>query len=258
MLLVSLALVSTAWLAAAPQDCDDVGSWSATCQTVNTGSSIEIGADYTAPGTSGGGSGSGGGDRGPGRGPQVDQPVAGADEECNPVVGCRGNYEVWMLPEVTLADLASFTPARPSIAGEPDGVAVVGMPANFVAAATEQQIAGELFDLPVVVRFTPTQYVFHYGDGSSRTTTTGGATWPALGQAQFTATATSHAYGARGTYGAAVTVRYAASVDFGTGAWRNVPGFVEATAGGYSVRVVEVRTALVDRTCLEDPGGPGC
>ena len=248
-----VATLSLAGAASSAQDpCDGSNYWGG-CTVGNTGSSIEIGAGTTVPGGSGGGS-----DRGSGRGPQLDLPLPGADEECNPVVGCRGNYEVWMLPEVTLADLASFTPARPSITGEPDGVAVVGMPANFVAAATEQHIAGELFGLPVVVRFTPAQYVFHYGDGAGRTSTTGGATWPALGQAQFTPTATSHAYGERGTYGAAVTVRYAASVDFGTGAWRDVPGFVEATAGGYGVRVVEVHTALVDRTCLEDPTGPGC
>lgn len=54
-----------------------------------------------------------------------------------------------------------------------------------------------------------------------------------------------------------VTVQYAAAVDFGTG-WRPVPGYVSATTSGYDVRVVEVKTALVDRTCLENPTGPGC
>ncbi len=54
-----------------------------------------------------------------------------------------------------------------------------------------------------------------------------------------------------------VTVQYVPSVDFG-GGWRTVPGFVSASATGYDVRVVEVRTALVDRTCAEDPSGPGC
>jgi hypothetical protein len=53
-------------------------------------------------------------------------------------------------------------------------------------------------------------------------------------------------------------VQYAASVDFGTGSWRPVAGLVSATAGGYDVRVVEVRTALVDKTCAENPAGPGC
>ena len=62
----------------------------------------------------------------------------------------------------------------------------------------------------------------------------------------------------RGTYPVSVTVQYAASVDFGSGTWRPVTGYVTATSGGYDVRVVEARTALVDETCVENPGGPGC
>jgi len=221
---------------------------------------VEVGADYTAGGGHGGGGNSGGGGgrdnsdgaAAPGAGQPAPAPV------CNPVVGCRGGYEVWTPPEVTLSDLASFTPAGPTFTAEPDGVAVRGMPANFVASASEQHLSGELFGQPVVVRFVPAAFLFDYGDGTSRTAPTGGATWPALGQAQFTPTATSHAYGERGTYAASVTVRYSASVDFGSGSWREVAGFVESTTGGYGVRVVEVRTALVDRTCLEDPTGPGC
>ncbi|MCR2811470.1 hypothetical protein [Microbacterium sp. zg.Y1084] len=165
---------------------------------------------------------------------------------------------MWTPPEVTISDLASFTPARPSFSGEPAGIAVRGMAANFVASATEQQLTGELFDLPVTVRFVPASFVFDYGDGTVRATRSGGASWPQLGQAQFTQTPTSHAYAQRGTYTASVTVRYAAAVDFGTGTWREVPGFVDATTGGYDVRVVEVLTALVDRTCIENPAGPGC
>ncbi|MCR2800669.1 hypothetical protein QNO21_05000 [Microbacterium sp. zg-Y818] len=249
------AILLAGFLAAGPSPagvCDSASNLIDAC-TRNTGSSVEIGADYTA---GGGGGGGGGGNQGGAVRPEV--PAPGPAPVCNTVVGCRGGYQVWTPPEVTISDLAAFTPARPSFTAEPDGVAVRGMPANFVAAATEQHIAGELFDYPVVVRFVPAAFVFHYGDGSSRTSSTGGASWPTLGQAQFTPTATSHAYGERGDYAASVTVRYAASVDFGTGSWREVPGFVDATAGGYAVRVVEVHTALVDRTCLEDPRGPGC
>jgi hypothetical protein len=65
-------------------------------------------------------------------------------------------------------------------------------------------------------------------------------------------------YRERGTYPVSVTVQYAASVDFGSGLWRPVAGFVTATSGGYDVQVVEARTALVDQTCVENPRGPGC
>ena len=100
--------------------------------------------------------------------------------------------------------------------------------------------------------------VFDYGDGSTARSTTGGTSWAALGQAQFTPTATSHAYRERGTYPIGVTVQYAASVDFGSGSWRPVAGYVTASSGGYDVQVLEARTALVGKTCLENPGGPGC
>jgi hypothetical protein len=159
---------------------------------------------------------------------------------------------------VTLADLASFRPAQPTLAGEPAGFGVVGMPTNLLASASEQRIPGTVLGWDVTVRFVPVAYVFDNGDGTTTRATTGGTSWAALGQGQFTPTATSHAYRARGTYPVSVTVEYEASVDFGSGTWRPVPGVVRAQAAGYGVRVVEVRTALVDRTCVEDPTGPGC
>lgn len=221
------------------------------CEASNSGSQIDIGASQTTPG----GSDS---DRPSGGGAPPQPPVTRAEPECDSPGFCdRPTYEVISLPEVTIDDLASFRPAQPTLTGEPEGFGVVGMPANLVAAASEQILAGSLLGWDVSVRFTPAAYVFDYGDGATARSRDGGATWPQLGQAQFTPTSTSHVYSARGTYPAAVTVQYAASVDFGTG-WRPVAGFVSVTAAGYDVRVVEVRTALVDRTCVENPRGPGC
>ncbi|WP_019179289.1 hypothetical protein [Microbacterium yannicii] len=158
---------------------------------------------------------------------------------------------------MTLADLQSFRPVTPELTGEPAGFGVVGMPTNFVAAASEQEIPGVLLGYPVTVRFTPTAFVFSYGDGASARSASGGATWAQVGTVQFSPTSTAHVYGERGTYRASVAVEYAAAVDFGTG-WIHVDGVVTAASGAYPVEVVEVRTALVDGTCAEDPGGPGC
>ncbi|KQP71096.1 hypothetical protein ASF40_04575 [Microbacterium sp. Leaf288] len=186
------------------------------------------------------------------------KPVATAEpEDCGPLNRCE-NYVVAGPPDVTLADLASFRPAQPTLGGEPAGFGVVGMPTNLLASASEQRIPGTVLGWDVTVRFVPVAYVFDNGDGTTTRASTGGASWTALGQGQFTPTATSHAYRARGTYPVSVTVEYEASVDFGSGTWRTVPGVVRAEATGYGVRVVEVRTALVDRTCVEDPTGPGC
>src|SRR5690606_32183412 len=139
----------------------------------------------------------------------------------------------------------------------PAGVGIVGMPVNFVVDARTHTVDGELFDLPLRVRFSPAAYDFSYGDGASSRTTTGGQTWPALGVPQFTATATSHAYPARGTYTAHVDIDYTAAVDLGSG-WYDIPGVLTVATGGATVEILELRTALVERTCLEDPTGPGC
>ncbi len=164
---------------------------------------------------------------------------------------------VVMIQRPTLADVASFAPAASALADEPDGVGIVGMPMNFVVNASSHVATGTLFDLPVTVTFVPASFVFSHGDGTARTSATGGRSWAALGQAQFSATATSHAYAARGTYSASAVVQYSATVDFGNGGIP-VPGLLEVRTGASTVEILEVRTALVERTCLENPGGPGC
>lgn len=228
------------------------------CEVANDGSRVDIGAsddDVNSPPTESGGFARPTPDHPaniPAPAPTPTEPACDDPAFCN-----RSGFEVATFPDVTLADLASFRPASPTLAGEPEGFGVVGMPTNVVAAASEQVLPGTILGWDVVVRFTPAAYVFDYGDGSTLRTATGGATWPQLGQAQFTPTDTSHVYRSRGTYPVTVAVEYSASVDFGNG-WRPVAGYVTASTGGYDVRVVEVRTALVDRTCLESPSGPGC
>lgn len=157
----------------------------------------------------------------------------------------------------TIEDVAQFAPAPPEVVGEPDGFGVVGMPTNFVAAATEHTADGQIFDVPVTVRFTPVSFLFDYGDGSTRETRTPGASWQDLDVPQFTATDTSHSYTEPGEYEAGVTIRYVAEADAG-GGWFAIPGVLEIDTPPTLVRVVDVDTALVQRTCDEDPSGPGC
>jgi len=181
----------------------------------------------------------------------------GDSEECTSPLGRCETYEVVMRQEATLSDIASFAPTLTPLAPEPDGVGVVGLPVNIVATAATHTRSGELFDLPVTVRFRPVSFTFDYGDGQTREASDGGATWARLGLPQFTATDTSHAYSARGSYRVTAAVRYAADVDFGTG-WIPVDGLLAVPAGATTVRILEARTALVERTCIEDPAGIGC
>lgn len=160
-------------------------------------------------------------------------------------------------PTITITDLATFAPDPATTVGEPGNVGIAGMPTNFVAAASVATQSGTLFGIPLTVRFTPSGYDFHYGDGSSASTDTGGQTWASLGQAQFTPTATSHVYQARGTYFADVDVRYTAEIDLGLG-WFPVTGELTTDGPTSEIRIFEAHTALVARTCEQRPSSPGC
>lgn len=162
-----------------------------------------------------------------------------------------------VIPPITIADLTQFTPAPTTIAAEPDNVGVAGLPANLIAQASATTQNGTLFGFPVSVRFTPSAFVFQYGDDSDATLTTGGQSWEALGQAQFTPTPTSHVYTARGAYQADVDVRYTAEIDLGAG-WFPVTGELTSDGPPQTIRIYEARTALVAHTCTQAPDAPGC
>ncbi|MEV7631424.1 hypothetical protein AB0N64_03335 [Microbacterium sp. NPDC089318] len=161
------------------------------------------------------------------------------------------------LPPITITDLASFSPAKGTVLGEPDNLGVAGLPTNFVTEAETHVRSGELFGFPIDVRFTPVSYTFHYGDEESETTPSPGASWESLGQAQFTPTDTSHSYAERGTYDARVDIAYTAEIDLGVG-WFPIDGQLDIPGPTQQIRIFEAHTALVARTCAEQPSAPGC
>ena len=110
-------------------------------------------------------------------------------------------------PAVTLRDIASFRPAQPSDVMEPNGWAIEGLPANFVANASPEVVAGTLLGQPADVRFTPVGYRWVHSDGAIVASASPGATWSALGVAEFTPTDTSHAYAESGEYTVTLQVR---------------------------------------------------
>jgi len=237
--------------------CNDVGTWGSTCSATSDGAQVDVGASMGGSrGPAGPGTHSGG-DDGDGGWYGADDDPAEAVPDCMPGFCDRGNYDVFVYPTVTADDLVSFRPVGPSIDNEPSGFAVVGLPTNVYAAASGQNMVGELLGHEVAVRFVPVGFEFDYGDGTTSSSATGGAPWDAQGSPQFTPTDTGHTYDARGTYIVTATVVYDASVDWGHG-WRPVVGAVRAQSTGHPVEVLEARTALVERSCAESPRGPGC
>lgn len=160
------------------------------------------------------------------------------------------------IPPVTIHDVARFVPSGHTLTIEPAGIGIVGLPTNFVSDATAQTVAGELFGVPIRVRFTPVSYLFDYGDDHVERTSTPGFRWEDEELPQFTATDTSHVYTARGEYPAAVTITYSAELNVGAG-WTDIPGTLDTTAT-QSIRVYKVTKALVQHSCVENPTGTGC
>ncbi|MET4098612.1 hypothetical protein ABIB37_000849 [Agrococcus sp. UYP10] len=157
---------------------------------------------------------------------------------------------------ITINDLAQFRPVVGELVVEPDGWGVVGTPTNFYATAETHTMDGELFDAPIEVRWTPTSYVFDYGDGTTETSDASGTAWSGTDES-WTETATSHAYAARDDVTASLTVVFTAEVDAG-GGWFSVPGTLPVDAPAVSVKVFEVETVLTNGDCMANPSAPGC
>ena len=145
---------------------------------------------------------------------------------------------------VTATDLARFLPAQAGIHSEPHGWAVVHVPANFWVDVTPATVDGRLFDTPVQVRFTPTQYLWNYGDGVVAQTDTPGASWKSLHQDELTGTATGHVYQQRGPATVSVRIVYTAQYKVADGDWVPVQGVVVATAPPAQLVVATESTVL--------------
>lgn len=145
---------------------------------------------------------------------------------------------------ITITDLARFLPVQAALHAEPDGWAVVGVPANFWVDVSAMTVSAPLLGENADVRFTPQLYTFDYGDAGSRTTAEAGRSWASLGQQELTVTPTGHTYTSRGARQATVTVYYSAEYRFAGGAWTGVDGAVRSVSAPVRQLVVVERTAL--------------
>ena len=159
---------------------------------------------------------------------------------------------------VTLSDVARFQPAVGIDRMEPNGWAVIGLPANFYARGGASVKQGELFDRPALVRFTPVAWQWDYGDGASRGGANPGASWADLGTEEFSETPTSHVFDEAGDYDIRLTISYRAEYQFAGSGWIPIAGLLPVASNVIEARAVTARTVLVAEDCNENPQGPGC
>ena len=161
-------------------------------------------------------------------------------------------------PGVSLSDIAHFIPTAPIDSMEPNGWAIIGLDTNFWATSDTHTVDGTLLDLPAQVRFTPIAWHWDYGDGTTRTATTPGATWAASRLKEFDPTPTSHVFETKGSYTIALWVDYTAAYRLGTSGWTPIPGSLRLRANDLTVTTWHVKTVLVDEDCIQNPRGIGC
>ena len=163
-------------------------------------------------------------------------------------------------PETTVrvSDLQNFPAPIAPTGMEPNGWAIVGLAANFWTGASSQVSDGLLLGAPAQVMFTPIGYHWNYGDGNTTTSSNGGASWAALGLAEFSTTPTSHVYTEKGSYSVVLTIDYHADYSFGDQGWRPVEGIVTVPSTPFTVVAARESTVLVAEDCLTNPHGPGC
>ena len=189
---------------------------------------------------------------GSGLAPRRQAVVTPADPACQPQTPCDPDLVV------RVRDLVSIPAEPPSQGMEPDGWLVVGIPTNFFASASSHTHSGTLLGAPADVRFTPVGFTWDYGDGTTGTTASGGASWAALSLAEFSETATSHIFDGTGTVTIGLVVSYAAEYRFAGAEWRAVQGLVEAQAVPMTAIANRAGTVLVAESCSARRRGPGC
>jgi hypothetical protein len=159
---------------------------------------------------------------------------------------------------VRISDLVNFPAAVPGQGMEPNGWAINGLPANFMAQASMHARTGMLLGFPAEVRFAPTRFHWDVGDGTGIDSATGGARWAALGVPEFSATATSHIFRSTGRHNVVLSVVYSAEYRVGGQPWRPVQGALTIAAPPITVVVSTTSTVLVGQDCTANPAGPGC
>ncbi len=251
-----LASAPTAIAAAEPGDCPLLS-----CAVTGelTDDSAELTGNDGAPGSGGG---AGGGASGDGRAaaplPQCETALV---TYANGVPTCTAEVERdgWdVTAPVTLVDIASFRPTAATHHMQPDGWTIAGLPTNFYAKTGTQIVPGTLLGQRADVRFTPVQYYWDYGDGSTATRSTRGDTWAALGVAEFDATPTSHVYSTAGPYVIRLSVGYSAEYRYAGSTWVPIAGQLVLPANDLAITVGGAKTVLVAEDCRANPSGPGC
>ncbi|MDQ6526459.1 hypothetical protein RB608_22760 [Nocardioides sp. LHD-245] len=120
----------------------------------------------------------------------------------------------------------------------PDGLTLVNFRTNFYTTSTDPiSTTVTLLGQPVTLEATPATFVWHFGDGESRSTTEPGAPYPDL--------TITHNYLRKGEYLPSLSTTYTGRYRIADGGWQAIPGTVTIDGQGQSLRAIEAEPKLV-------------
>jgi hypothetical protein len=235
--------------------------------------SVDIGGSVERPGSGGGSGGSRGGESGGGSaelppgvtdGPNGERTVCSLirPDDCYTITPGElipGFEPTPAAQPVTIRELISFAPAAPTITTEPDAWGIRGLHTNVIAGASGHTRSGTLLGQTAEVNFIPVGFTIDYGDGTTTTSSTGGATWASLGLPEFSKTPTSHRYTTVGTKTITAEVEYAAEYRVGDSGWLPVSGTLSIpTDNPHPIQIVRNATVGVNKPCRTGTPTIGC
>lgn len=118
-----------------------------------------------------------------------------------------------------------------------DGRTLVNFATNFFTVQPAFTASADVLGTPVEFSIRASSFTWHYGDGTSATTTSPGAAYPDL---QVT-----HAYATEGNVEARVDTTYSADWRIGDGPWTPVTGTVTITGDPVTLTVLTATPQLV-------------
>ncbi|WP_146068509.1 MULTISPECIES: hypothetical protein [unclassified Arthrobacter] len=149
-------------------------------------------------------------------------------------------------------------PIAPSVfVTQPNPHSLVGMENNMYVNAEEQVFDMTLLEQDIRIVATPTEFEWHYGDGTSYGPVSFGGT--ALPSEQVgDPTATSHAYSSPGNYQISVIVYYSGTYSINGGPMIPIDGRAAVGSDPQTLRVWKSESKNVADDCLVNPAGFGC
>lgn len=158
-------------------------------------------------------------------------------------------------PAITMDDLAAVAPNEVDILLQNGGRGMRNAHTNIYADAEQILERKTQFGELTLMRLTPVEFRWDYGDGTTRTTTD-----PGRDAVDFnTETSTSHVYEDTGTYTVTLTTVFIGEVSYDDGeTWELVPGQLVIDSTPAQADIFRSVTRNVAEDCVANPSGWGC